>query len=49
MTRGLATFLIVRHAMAAQDLASIVDLVNGCGGPMGKRDSAAAGTVPRQM
>lgn len=47
MTRGLTKFLIVRHGMAAQDLASIVDLVNGCGGPMDEGGSAAAGTLAK--
>lgn len=43
MTRGLAKFLIINHSMGASEVASIVDLVNGCGGPM-EEDSTAANT-----
>ena len=32
MTEALAKFLIARRSMAAPDVASIVDLINGCGG-----------------
>jgi hypothetical protein len=41
MTRGLSKFLIINHSMGASEVASIVDLVNGCGGPM-EEDSTAA-------
>lgn len=43
MTEGLAKFLIVDHSMAAQDVAAIVNLTNGCGG---QREAAAAGGSP---
>ena len=42
MTRGLAKLLIIDHSMAAKDVASIVDLVNGCGGPMDEAATAVA-------
>ena len=45
MTRGLAKFLIINHSMGAQEVAAIVDLVNGCGGPMDEDSSAAADRV----
>lgn len=45
MTEGLAKFLIVEHSMATQDVAVIVDLTNGCGGPR----EAAAAAGPRLM
>ena len=41
MTRGLAKFLIINHSMDAEGVASIVDLVNGCGGPMDEASTAA--------
>ncbi len=42
MTRGLAKFLIISHSMGVDDVASIVDLVNGCGGPMDEAPTAGA-------
>ena len=32
-TTGLAKYLIVEQRFAARDIAHVVDLVNGCGGP----------------
>lgn len=45
MIRGLAKFLIVNQSMDAKDVGAIVDLVNGCGGPMKEGSSAAANRV----
>ena len=42
MIRGLAKFLIVNQSMGAEDVGAIVDLVNGCGGPMEEGGSATA-------
>ena len=42
MTRGLAKFLIDQHSMGAEDVAAVVDLVNGCGGPMDKASTTAS-------
>jgi hypothetical protein len=49
MTAGLAKFLIQQQSMDAQQIASIVDLINGCGGPMdssaGSHDLIASGST----
>lgn len=40
MTEGLAKFLITEHDIPAADVAEIVDLTNGCGGPIESDDSS---------
>ena len=45
MIRGLAKFLIVNQSMGAEHVGAIVDLVNGCGGPMKEDASATADRV----
>ena len=40
MTEGLAKFLITEQDMPAADVAEIVDLTNGCGGPIESDDSS---------
>ena len=44
MTEGLDKFLITRRHMPANEVATITDLVNGCGGPPDR--SANQGTAP---
>jgi len=35
MNEGLAKVLVTKYHMSAQDIAHVIDLTNGCGGPMG--------------
>ena len=43
MTRGLVKYLITEHNMDAPNAARVVDLVNGCGGPL---EASAGGPPP---